>query len=57
MRWHAPERFSSFHRWLTRFAEMLDIPRRDVCLEQAYFHYRRGDDPFDTFKSWARILR
>lgn len=52
--WHAPRRYRSFKHWLTEFARMLDIPRKQVCVHAAYFHYRRGDDPFDTFKSWAQ---
>lgn len=54
MRWYQPKRYKSFKHWLTRFAELLDIPRREVCLEAAYFYYRRGYDPLDTFKNWAR---
>lgn len=54
MRWRPSERFPSFLRWLTRFAKYLGIERKCVCLPMAYHYYRKGLDPFETFKAWAR---
>jgi hypothetical protein len=54
IRWHLTRRYKSFKHWLTRFAELLDIPRREVYLPMAYHYYRRGYDPHDTFKIYAR---
>lgn len=54
MIWHAPRSYKSFKHWLTHFAELLGIPRREVCLPAAYSAYCMGFDPHDTHRAWSR---